>query len=89
LATVKVQMSTEAESDSAEYDDCDSKCNWGRLSLLIPENVTAVAKALAALSRNSAKDLAPTSTHWRAVSIRYCIDCSTLRLARIHRLAYA
>jgi len=44
---------------------------------LIPVNVTAVARALFALSRNSAKDLAHTSTHcdynMRSVSICNCV----------------
>jgi len=79
-------MSTEAKSDSAGSDACDRECNWGGLSLLIPENVTAVARALVVLSRNRAKDLAPTSTHCdynkRAVSIRNCaVDEYCWRLA--------
>jgi len=85
-ATIEVQVSTEAKSDSAGSDTCDSECNWGGVSLLIPENITAIARvvkalsitavtrALDALSRNSAKDLVSTSTHCdcyeRAVSIR-------------------
>jgi len=82
-------VSTEAKSDSAGSDTCDSECNWNGLSRFIPENViaiaraleanfiTAVTRALYALSRNSAKDLASTSTHCdcyeRDVSIRNCI----------------
>jgi len=86
LATIEVRMSTEAKSDSAGSDTCDRECNWGGLSLLIPENVTAVARALVVLSRNRAKDLAPTSTHCdynkRAVSIRNCaVDEHSWRLA--------
>ena len=53
---------------------------------MIPVNVTAVARALFALSRNSAKDLTPTSTQCeyneRAVSIRKCVvDEYSWRLA--------
>jgi len=77
LATVEVRMSTEAKSDSARSNACDSECNWGGFSLFIPETVAAVARALVALSRNSAKDLAPTSTHCdcneRAASICICV----------------
>jgi len=66
-----VRVRIEVKSDSAGSDACDSKCNWSGLSLFIPEDVTAldavsittVARPLNALSRNSAKDLAPTSTH--------------------------
>ena len=88
-ATIEVQVSTEAKSDPAGSDTCDRECNWGGLSFLIPENVKAMARALEthsikavtraldALSRYSAKDLASTSTHCdcyeRAVSIRNCI----------------
>jgi len=85
LATVEVRMSIKAKSDSVGFKACDSECNWGGLSLLIP----AVARALVALSSNSAKDLAPTSTHCdhcdyyeRAVSIRNCVvDEYSWRLA--------
>jgi len=67
----------------------DSECNWGAPTLLIPENVTAIARALEALSItavtraldglswNSAQDLASTNTHCdyyeRAVIIRNCV----------------
>ena len=80
--TVAVRMSTMVKSDSAGSNACDSKCNWGGLLLLIP----AVARALVALSRNSAKDMALNSTHCdyneRAVSIRNCVvDEYSWRLA--------
>jgi len=77
LATVEVWMSTEAKMDSGGSDACDVESTWVGLLRLIPINVTAVARALDALSRNSAKDLAPTSTHCddnvRAVSICNCV----------------
>jgi len=77
LVLVEVRMSTEAKSDLTRSNACDSECNWGGFSLFIPETVTAVARALVALSRNSAKDLALTSTHCnydeRAVSICICV----------------
>ena len=88
-ATIEVRVITEAKSDSAGSDTCDSECNWGGLSFFIPENVTAIARAQEALSitavtraldvlpRNSVKDLASTSTHCDcyewAVSIRNCV----------------
>ena len=88
-ALIAVRVSTEANSDSAGSDACESECSWGGQSLFIPENVTAIAralealsitaviKALYALSRNSAKDLASSSTHCdcyeRALIIYSCI----------------
>jgi len=109
-ATIEVRVSIEAKLESAGSDAYDSQCKWGGPSLLIPENVTATARALEALvitvvtscrrtylifhldsnkqhffstraldalSRNSSKDLASTSTHCdcyeRAVIIRNCI----------------
>jgi len=49
-ATIEVRVSTEAKLDSAGSDACDSKCNWGGLMLFIPENVSAIARTLEALS---------------------------------------
>jgi len=73
-----VRVNAEAKSDPAGSSACDSEFNWGEFSLLITEDVTAVARALDALFlRNSAKGLAPTSTHCnyheRTASIRDCV----------------
>jgi len=86
-STTTVRVNTEAKSDSAGSSACDSKFNWGGLSLLITEDDRAVARALDALFlRNSAKGLAPTSTHCdyneRTASVRYCVvDEYSWRLA--------
>ena len=52
-ALIAVRVSTEANSDSAGSDACESECSWGGQSLFIPENVTAIARALEALSITS------------------------------------